>query len=403
MKRKNIIILVVVILALALVYFFFFRKKEVITTLNTVVPEVGDVSQIVTSTGTVQPVDTVQVGTQISGIIKKIYTDFNAQVTQGQLLAELDPTLMQAQVDQLKASLQQALSNQDYQTINFERQKKLYNVGAISKANYDIAVNSNDVAKASVSSIRAQLRAAEQNLSFTKIYSPISGVVLNRNVSEGQTVAASFNTPTLFSLAKDITKMQVRAKVDEADIGGIKTGQRVTFTVDAYLDRVFEGSVAEIRLQPSTSANVVTYTTIINASNDDMKLKPGMTATITIFTNEAKKVLVLPVNALKFFPDSAALGHFYHIVPTERHGEGKKLADNGQGADSTAVVWVVKGSQVLQKHITTGINDNTKVEIRSGLTPADSVITGVNAAAAEVAQGAQGASPFMPKRPNSRR
>lgn len=384
MNRKKIIIIVILAFALiALLYFFFGRKKEVSVTFETTIPEKGHIAAIITSTGTIQPVDTVAVGTQVSGIIASIYTDYNAQVNKGQLLAELDPTLMQATVDQIKGQLAQAQSNLNYQQINFNRQKELFDVGAISKAAYDLATNAHETAQASVNSIKAQLRSAQQNLSFTKIYSPIDGVVLNRNVSVGQTVAASFNTPTLFSLAKDITKMQVQAKVDEADIGDVKTGDRVTFTVDAYIDQTFEGKVAEIRLQPSTSNNVVTYTTIIETSNADMKLKPGMTATVTIYTKEADNAITIPVSALKLSIEAAQITPPYHLVEN-------RMADTASNA-----VWVLKGNQLIKKAVKIGINDNTKVQIKGGITAGDSVITAISAATSGTSPN-MGSNPFLP-------
>jgi len=392
MKGKKIVIIVISgLIILSLLYFFFGRKKEEKIAFETAVVQKEHIAEMITSTGTIQPVDTVAVGTQVSGIIKSIYTDYNAQVTQGQLLAELDPTLMQATVDQIKGQLAQAKSNLNYQTINFNRQKELFQVGAISRAAYDLATNSYETAKASVNSIEAQLRSALQNLSFTKIYSPINGVVLNRNVSVGQTVAASFNTPTLFSLAKDITKMQVQAKVDEADIGDVKPGDRVSFTVDAYIDKVFEGKVAEIRLQPTTSSNVVTYNTIIETSNEDMKLKPGMTATVTIYTREADSALTVPVNALKFTPDPQTLGPSYQI----RADRGPDTMQNGGS------VWLLKGNTILQKKIKTGINDNTKIQVLQGLNEQDTVITGIVAGAQAAAQGGS-TNPFLPTPPRRR-
>lgn len=387
MKGKKIIIIAgVILILLAAWYFFFGVRKEEKMILETAPVEKGHIAEIITSTGTIQPVDTVDVGTQVSGIIKNIYTDYNAQVTEGQLLAELDPTLMQATVDQIKGQLAQAESNLNYQKINYNRQKELFNVGAISQAAYDLVTNSFETAQASVNSIKAQLRSAQQNLSFTKIYSPINGVVLNRSVSVGQTVAASFNTPTLFSLAKDITKMQVQAKVDEADIGDVKTGDRVTFTVDTYIDQTFEGKVAEIRLQPTTSSNVVTYTTIIETSNEDMKLKPGMTATVTIYTKEANDALTIPVNALKFNIEPGQIGPEYQLV-------------SNKGTDSATTngttVWLLKGHKLIQQPIRTAINDNTKVQVTSGLNIRDTVVIGITTATATAAAGSS-TNPFLP-------
>ncbi|MDM8175267.1 MULTISPECIES: efflux RND transporter periplasmic adaptor subunit [Olivibacter] len=384
MNRKKIIIIGILILMLAvLLYFFFGRKKENGVAFETTVPEKGPIASIITSTGTIQPVDTVAVGTQVSGIIASIYTDYNAQVKKGQLLAELDPTLMQATVDQIKGQLAQAQSNFNYQQINFNRQRELFQVGAISKATYDLATNSYETAQASVNSIKAQLRSAQQNLSFTKIYSPIDGVVLNRSVSVGQTVAASFNTPTLFSLAKDITKMQVQAKVDEADIGDVQMGDRVTFTVDAYIDQTFEGKVSEIRLQPSTSNNVVTYTTIIETSNADMKLKPGMTATVTIYTKEASNVLTVPVSALKLTIEPGQVTPPYRLIENQ-------AADTAQNA-----VWVLKGNQVFRQAIKVGINDNTKVQVEGGVGAKDSIITAIVSTGQGTPEN-MGSNPFLP-------
>src|SRR6185312_714875 len=276
--KKYIWIPVIVILGIAA--YFFIKKKNAnkSVTLITEHLHTGYISNSVTATGTVQPVDTVAVGAQVSGTIQNIYVDFNSTVKKGQLLATLDKSLFTDQVNQDQGNLQNAESNLQYQQQNFNRQTQLYNAGAISKADYETAQSAFNTAAAQVRSSKAVLAAAQRNLSFTNIYSPIDGTVLTRNVSEGQTVASSFNTPTLFSIAKDLKKMQVRAAVDEADIGNVKKGQDVTFTVDAFPDDVFKGSVQEVRLQPAVSANVVTYVTIINANNNDMKLKPGMTA-----------------------------------------------------------------------------------------------------------------------------
>ncbi|MFT4031919.1 MAG: efflux RND transporter periplasmic adaptor subunit [Siphonobacter sp.] len=396
MKRSKVILISIAVvgsIGLA-VWFLFFREKEVEITVDTQQPGIGKIAETVTSTGTIQPVDTVVVGSQVSGIISKIHADYNSVVKKGQLLAELDPTLLQATVDQYKGSLAEAESNEAYQAANFARQKQLYEVGAISKAAYDLAVNTYATSKAAVNSIKAQLRAAQKNLSFTKIYSPMDGVVLGRSVSVGQTVAASFSTPTLFSIAKDITKMQVAAKVDEADIGNVKEGQRVTFTVDAYLDVLFNGSVSEIRLQASTSSNVVTYTTIINASNDDLKLKPGMTATITIYTNEVSNALLIPVKAIKYTPDSSALNKKFRFVPQK---QSEIPSENSQGQSNVAYVWVLENNNtIVQKKVKTGLNDNTQVQILEGLTAQDKIIIGTKSGATN-AGNSESTNPFLPR------
>ncbi|MFI5187079.1 MAG: efflux RND transporter periplasmic adaptor subunit, partial [Chitinophagales bacterium] len=272
MKKRKRILWISIFLALAVaavVWIIKGRNTEIV--LATEKPRYGYIANTVTATGTIQPVDTVAVGTQVSGTISRVYVDFNSKVKKGQLLAELDKTILNAQVQQIVGILQQAESQQSYALGNFNRQSELYKAGAISKADLETAQNSYKVADANVKSAQSQLQAAQKNLSLANIYSPIDGTVLSRNVSEGQTVASSFNTPTLFSIAKDLTQMQVRAAVDEADIGNVKSGQKATFTVDAFPDDVFTGSLLEIRLQPSVSSNVVTYTTIINAPNSELK------------------------------------------------------------------------------------------------------------------------------------
>ncbi len=235
-----------IILAGVGIWFWKFKEEEKPVVLETEQPHYGTIATSVTATGTVQPVDTVSVGTQVSGTISKVYVDFNDKVKKGQLIAEIDKTILQAQRDQISANLRQARANQDYTQSNYNRQKQLLDVGAISRAEYETALNQFNAANDNVSGIAAQLKAAQQNLYYANIYSPIDGTVLTRNVSVGQTVAASLNTPTLFVIAKDLTKMQVQAAVDEADIGNVKNGQRVTFTVDAFPDNVFEGRVNEV-------------------------------------------------------------------------------------------------------------------------------------------------------------
>lgn len=404
MKPKKILLIVTCLVAVFGIWFFFLRNKEKPVVLTTENPFTGPISTSVTATGTIQPVDTVTVGTQVSGTISALYADYNSTVKKGELLAELDKTLIQSTVDQAKASLVQAQSNENYQKANYDRQQQLYQTGSISKADYDLSLNTYQVAKASVNNVKAQLRAAERNLSFTQIYSPIDGVVLSRSVNIGQTVAASFSTPTLFTIAKDITKMQVQAKVDEADIGNVLKGQRSTFTVDAFIDDTFNGTVKDIRLQPSISSNVVTYATLIDAPNNDKKLKPGMTANIVIYTKEEQNVLLISTQALKFNADSS-LSKQYELVPNpERKKGGKGRKHTGTRSDKNdvvtvpeAYVWVLQGRKLIQKKIKTGLNDNTHVQVLEGLSTNDLVVTGMENKIAGPAGAAS--SPFMPKRP----
>jgi HlyD family secretion protein len=412
---KNLLIVLAILVAVILIWWFFFHKTEKPEVLQTEKPAYGYISSSVTATGTIEPVDTVTVGTQVSGTIKVLNADFNSIVKKGQLLAQLDKSLLQATLDQAKASLQTARSQQVFEQSNFNRQKLLYSTGSISKADYETATNTYNAAVASVQSAQAQVRSAEKNLSYTDIYSPIDGVVLSRNVSIGQTVAASFSTPTLFVIAKDITKMQVQAAVDEADIGNVAKGQRVSFTVDAFIDDSFNGTVEEIRLHPRVSANVVTYTTIINAPNDDTKLKPGMTANIIIYTKEINNALLISAKAIKFDPDST-LSNQYTIQYAVRKSDAKKAAAKAgdhvaKRSDSTgkveskrAFVWVKKDSTLVQTPIRIGLNDNTHVEVLKGLTVNDVVVSSIQVPGAVTvkATGAAG-SPFMPKRGGGRK
>lgn len=410
-KYRWIIIIASIVVAGVAVWFWKFRKAEEVILLQTEKVEYGNVSNSVTATGTLQPVDTVAVGSQISGTIKNVYVDFNSPVTKGQLLAQLDRSLMEAQVQQYNAILQQAQGNVVYQRSNYERQNKLFTVGAISKADLETAVYQYSISKENVNGISAQLRTAQKNLSFTDIYSPIDGTVLSRSVSEGQTVAASLNTPTLFSIAKDLTRMQVQASVDEADIGNVKDGQRVIFSVDAFPADTFAGTVKEIRLRSSVSANVVTYTTIIDAPNSNMKLKPGMTASITIYTREVNHVLVVPSAALLFSPDSVLIEKYhlsYKDNPGKKMGKGRRENKSGQSTVtdssgnkiSSGTVWIRKDSlTIIKRKVTTGLDDKTSVQVISGLQEGEEVITGYKKLKKKDAASAQTAkSPFMPVR-----
>lgn len=425
MKRYKWLIWTLIILLVGVgIWFWKFREKEQPVVLETEHPHYGFIATSVTATGTIQPVDTVSVGTQVSGTISKVYVDFNDKVKKGQLIAELDKTILQAQVDQIAANLRQAQSSLDYQKSNYDRQKQLLDVGAISRADYENALNQYKTAQDNVNSIAAQLKAAQRNLYYANIYSPINGTVLSRNVSVGQTVAASLNTPTLFVIAKDLTKMQVQAAVDEADIGNIKSGQRATFTVDAFPNNVFEGKVDEVRLHPTVSSNVVTYSTVIDAPNNDMKLKPGMTANITVYTQEIQNALLVSAKATRFRPDSS-LYKKYKIEGGGLHGGnrkgdmhigselrkdsssagfiGKRKRDSlqtGSGA-KTAMVWIKKDSTLTRRVIKIGLSDDTNVQVLSGLSTDDEVVTGAEQMSAGNGSSGTARSPFMPQRRRS--
>lgn len=403
-KGKLIIIVIIGLLLIGGIAYFIFHREENVVQLVTEKPHYGDIATSVTATGKIQPVDTVAVGTQVSGTIQRVFVDFNSVVKKGQLLAQIDQSLLLAQVQQITANLQQAKSNFSYQQSNFTRQTELYNAGGISKADFEAAKNQYEVARDNMNSVAAQLKSVQKSLSFTDIFSPIDGTVLSRKVSEGQTVAASLNTPTLFSIAKDLTKMQVQASVDEADVGNVKVGERASFTVDAFPDDVFNGTVMEVRLQPTISANVVTYTTIINAPNDDLKLKPGMTANIIIYTKEIKNVLLITAKAMTFTPDSTLTKQFKIGKVSLQNSINKKNIKDGSTKNDIAsvykkaIVWKKKGDSLVPKQIEIGLDDDINVQIINGITNQDEIITGINAQ--KQSKGTKAVqSPFIPKRP----
>jgi len=368
-SKKNIFIAIIFIIVLLCGWLLIFNKRAKPIVLVTEKPAYGYIAQSVTATGTIEPVDTVSVGTQVSGTISVINADFNSKVKKGQLLAQLDKSLLQAVVDQDDANLQTQKSALVLNESTYQRQKMLYASGAISKADYETALNNYNAARAAVANAQALLRSASKNLSYADIYSPIDGVVLSRNISIGQTVAAAFTTPTLFVLAKDITKMQVEAAVDEADIGTVQKGQRAQFTVDAYIDDLFTGTVADIRLHPKVTSNVVTYTTIINAPNSDMKLKPGMTANIVVYTKEASHALLVSSKALNFVPDSTLKNDYIIQSYIKDFGKHKDTL-NGK----TAYIWVISGNKISQVRVVTGLDDNNHVQILYGLLPGQQVV-----------------------------
>jgi HlyD family secretion protein len=393
-KYKWIIWVALVLITVAGIWAWKFRKTATVLVLQSEHPVIGTIANTVTATGTIQPVDTVAVGTQVSGTIKNVFVDFNAPVKKGQLLAQLDKSVLLAQQEQYIANLSQANANLVFQTSNYNRQQELFKAGAVSKSDLENALYLYNNALGNVASIKAQLASAQRNLSYADIYSPIDGTVLARSVSEGQTVAASLSTPTLFSIARDLTKMQVQASVDEADIGHVKQGQRVVFTVDAFPSDTFSGTVKEIRLRPSVSSNVVTYTTIVDAPNKDLKLKPGMTASITVYTKEVDNILLVSAQAVSFQPDSTVRTKY--IVAGEQKGG---IAGPPAGTGKQTFVWLMKDSMLVHQPVVTGLTDETKVQIVSGITERDEVVTGYQVANKQASASKGASSPFMPKPP----
>lgn len=345
-----------------------------------------DIVNSVTATGTIEPVTSVDVGTQVSGVISKLYVDYNSVVKAGQVIAELDRTNLMSELSSAQASLKSAQSELDYQKTNYERYKALYDKGLISANDFEQARLSYVQAQQRTRQQKESVKKAQTNLGYATITSPIDGVVLSKEVEEGQTVASSFSTPTLFKIARDLTDMRVIADVDEADIGDVKEGQRVTFTVDAFPDDTFEGQVTQVRQEATTESNVVTYEVVISAPNDDLKLKPGLTANVVIFTMEAKDVLAVPSKALRFTPREAMLNSDETITDT----------------DTKEKVWVKEGSNLKAVAVETGMTNGTLTQITKGLKPGTHVLTEVNAMQVEAEGEQQNSNPFMP-RPRSKK
>jgi len=381
-SKKWLIILGV--LALAAAAFFIFKAKsgkEVLTL------ETGTVSRInitnsVTATGTIEPVTEVEVGTQVSGIIEKIYVDYNDVVKEGQVIAEMDKVTLQAEYESAQATLNSAKSKYEYAKKEYERSKALKEKDLISEAEWDETEYEYQSSLSAYKQAQSSMSKVKMNLGYATITSPIDGVVISRAVEEGQTVAAGFSTPTLFTIAADLKEMEVVADVDEADIGQVSEGQRVEFSVDAYPDDVFEGSVKQVRLEATTTSNVVTYEVIIDAPNPDLKLKPGLTANVTIYTLEENDVLAVPTKALKFHPDQDLL-----------KGIGINLEANETSGKS---VWVKDGSTLRQTEVETGSTSSDKTAI-TGLPEGTVVATGVSATSTKAAkEESTERSPFAP-------
>ena len=322
---KKIVTIIIAIAVIVGAFFFFRSGDKKVTTYETVELKKGSINNTVTATGTIEPITKVDVGTQVSGTISHIYVDYNSVVTKGQLLAELDRKLLEAELKSEMANLKSSKSEFEYQDKNFKRLHQLHEKNLISETEYEEALYQYEKAQQAYEKAQATLVKAQSNLDYATIYSPIDGVVLSREVEEGQTVAASFETPTMFTIANDLIKMQVIADVDEADIGQVLEGQRVTFTVDAFPDDTFEGDVTQVRLNPTTESNVVTYEVVIDAPNPELKLKPGLTANITVYTMEKNDILLAPLKAFRFTPETDPENPQTTLAP--QTGKGEKGTD----------------------------------------------------------------------------
>ena len=372
--KKYIIIGSIVVIVLGVVLFFVFTNSNGIQKFVTDKITRGDIKSTVSSTGTVNAVTTVQVGTQVSGTIQKLFVDYNSPVKKGQMLAQIDPSILEAQVGQAQANLSSSKANLEKSQVmlrdtktTLERNKTLYAKNFIAKSdldtsetNYLSAIAQIKVAEAQVQQAQAALDSSSINLKYTKILSPVNGTVISRNIDIGQTVAASFQTPTLFTIAQDLTKMQIDTSVDEADIGKVKASQKATFTVDAYPELPFKGKVSVVRNAPITVSNVVTYNAVIIVDNTDLKLKPGMTANVSIETESKQGVLIVPNTALRFKPATSS------ATPDQKRTKGPK----GPG------VWILENDKPKNVKITTGISDGNYTEVTSGeLTEGQLIIT----------------------------
>ncbi len=355
---KKILLAIVIVLILGGSAFWLLKSNENAPKFRTDKVTKGNIVSTVTATGTVNAVTTVLVGTQVSGTIKNLYVDFNSPVRKGQQIAQIDPTIFQAEVDQAKANLLSAQANLEKAETalvdakrTYGRNKELFARNLIARSDLDTSETAYDTdkaqiasAKAAVSQAEASLKSAETNFQYTKIVSPVDGIVVSRNVDVGQTVAASFQTPTLFTIAEDLTKMQIDSSIVEADIGKVKVGQTVDFTVDAYPEITFKGSVVQVRNAPIIVQNVVTYDVVVGVSNPDLKLMPGMTANVSIIISSKKDILRIPNSALRFRPEG--------FKPTaEQKGVG---------------VWVNENGELKRIKITTGITDGNFTELVSG-------------------------------------
>jgi len=446
MNAKRIIIIVLIVAAAAAAYYFLWVKRKIQYEWTTAPVEKGELVVSISATGTINPVTTVLVGTRVSGTITKIYVDFNSNVKKGEVIAELDKTPLITALEDAKANEQKAYVQMQQAKRDYDRNKKLWDEKIVSDMDYYTSQTNYEAAKNTYTSAKAQANTAEINLKYAIIIAPINGTVISRSVDVGQTVASSFSTPTLFSIANDLTKMEVIASVDEADIGQIKMGQTVSFTVDAYPDQSFKGNVQQIRLQPIITANVVTYNVIVAVNNDELKLLPGMTANITIVIDKHEDVLKVPTAALRFRPDSTIFLEFGKNLPDSvkkkvmeryrgggrwgggrgeggrgregrgggegrgsgegRGGEGRGGAGGRQGPGmrrsfspgSKATVWLKKGEDIEPARVIVGLSDGSYTEVEGkNIKESDLII--LNVKAPDKQKSSQQQSPFMPTPP----
>ena len=381
MKRKSIIITGSVIVIAAVIAAMAWPKPGIPVEFETTGVRPDTLRTSVTATGTIEPVTEVEVGTQVSGIISNIYVDYNSIVRKGQVIAELDKTNLNSELSSAKANLASAKSELDYQKTNHERYKTLNEKGLVSKNDYETAWLSYRKALETYKTAQESVKKAETNLGYATITSPIDGIVLSRAVEEGQTVASSFETPTLFTIAKDLTDMRVIADIDEADIGSVKEGQNVTFTVDTYPNDTFHGKVTQVRLEATDTDNVITYEVVISAPNNGLKLKPGLTANVTINTMERTGVLSVKNKALRFTPAKEVLGKSYKIEDTDARNK----------------LWTLSGNVLKAHEVKIGTTDGIRTEILGGVRPGTEVVLSMTEVTEEAGPEEPESNPFMPR------
>ena len=399
---KWLVILAIVVVTVVGGYFYFHQRQADKLAFNTVAATRGEVTQNVTATGILNPVKSVQVGCQVSGRINSLYVDFNSPVTNGQIIAEIDQRVYLAQVAQAEADLSNSMANLELQRVQAKRNAELYTNQLVSGSDFDISIATLHQAEAAVKIKQALLDNSRANLAYTKIISPVDGVIISRSVDVGQTVAASFNTPTLFLIANDLTKMQIDAAVAEADVGGILEDQTVEFTVDAYPYRTFNGAVTQVRNSPTTLNNVVTYDAVIGVTNADYKLKPGMTANVSIIVAQRNDVVKVPNAALRFRPPEAAVILTNQLVSLPQ-ATNAVVAGKGKGRGNRNVRTVYKtagenSGELIPVQVKTGITDGIFTEIVAGLNEGDKVVSGVVSTDAPAAASNPFGGGNMPRR-----
>ncbi len=407
MKRKTIIIIstLLVVILLGFIYFNYQNKSKAVNWKTAQVKK-GKIVILVKSTGTINADTTVQVGTQVTGTIWKLFADYNSRVKKGDIIAVLDTTFLSASRIDAQASLERAQAQLDQAQRDYDRNKQLLDEKVVAQSDYETTLTALAVAKASVISAKAELNHAKVNLQYAVIRAPVTGVVISRNVDLGQTVVSSMSSPTLFTIANDLTRMQVQASVDEADIGQVEVGQKVTFTVDAYPDEVFKGVIFQVRLEPVMVQNVVNYIVIIKVANPELKLKPGLTANISIHVQEHDNILKVPANAISFsppadyidkmttLPDSVKLSLKKLIIQTIDENTGEFIKHK------TAYLWIKKGEEIFPVRVTTGLSDGNFTEVAGAIKEGDEVVTGLDISG-NYSQSSK--SPFMPQFPKRRK